>query len=445
MISKIKLLSSMLTFVCFFANAQCTLPTLSPSPTCSNSGGLTGSISSISTDSYIRSGVTVSGSNMTFSNNVTLIVCGTLSISNVNTFGSNVTIIVSETGTLNFTGDVQLQNGITISNYGTVNVSTGRFLTQNGSTFINATASAALDVDGTFRMNNNSNQFINFSNSVSINTFSVNDGNENSILMANGADINAGSYQNNDEPGVVCVEEDGCASINIGTVGNQNDIITNDSDLYVCTINGTFNGSEGATIVPCPTSCVIEQPVKIAVFKAYEENQSVTLEWKTTFEIAFSHFEVEKSENGVDFQTIGTVKGKGGMILTQYDFCDTQLSSEPIVYYRLKQVDLDGTFEYSKVLAVHLSDNMLQVQLVIAPNPVKNKLLKIEFQHLNNEELYSISILNLQSQEVYSRQINGIELSLLKELSLENLPLGVYYLMLSSKDVKLTERFLITQ
>jgi len=108
-------------------------------------------------------------------------------------------------------------------------------------------------------------------------------------------------------------------------------------------------------------------PVTLVQFIAQRDNGNIKLSWATSTEINASHFDVERSGNGSSFDKIGTVQAKGfSSITTNYSFVDQQ----PLAttgYYRLKMVDLDGKFEYSKIITV--SEGTKGESLVIYNNP----------------------------------------------------------------------------
>lgn len=96
-------------------------------------------------------------------------------------------------------------------------------------------------------------------------------------------------------------------------------------------------------------------PTKLTQFNALPKSHSVELIWETASEINNSHFNVERSTNGRDFTTIGTVKGKGNsQTLIKYKFTD-QSPNPGKNFYRLKQVDVDKKFNYSQVISAKYS------------------------------------------------------------------------------------------
>ena len=120
-------------------------------------------------------------------------------------------------------------------------------------------------------------------------------------------------------------------------------------------------------------------PVTYQSFNAVLNNTTVNLNWATSIEISNDHFEVERSFDEVNFSTIAFVLGaqaesKGA---NQYSFTDkdSRIANHNIIYYRLKQVDVDGNFTYSVVKTVHISnisDQKISVQVM--PNPYMDKL-----------------------------------------------------------------------
>lgn len=118
-------------------------------------------------------------------------------------------------------------------------------------------------------------------------------------------------------------------------------------------------------------------PVELTYFNAQwlEKGRSASLQWETGSETDNSHFEVERSFDGVGFETIGHVQGHGTTNASQhYEFQDYDLpESGKSVYYRLKQVDFGGEFEYSAVEVLHV-DGLSMVEVQVYPNPARHRL-----------------------------------------------------------------------
>ena len=110
-------------------------------------------------------------------------------------------------------------------------------------------------------------------------------------------------------------------------------------------------------------------PLTLLSFTGNRQNNDAVLQWRTENETNVSHFEVQRSTNGTDFITAGSVTAGGNLyMLTDPGVFNTQ----PVVYYRLKSVDIDGRFTYSAILKLSRNENGL---LTVFPNPVSNQLV----------------------------------------------------------------------
>ena len=94
-------------------------------------------------------------------------------------------------------------------------------------------------------------------------------------------------------------------------------------------------------------------PVELISFTAIKLNDEVKLNWQTATETNNYGFEIERSENNVNWEKIGFVAGNGNSNSPkEYSFTDDKLNKSGKYYYRLKQLDIDGGFDYSNVIEV---------------------------------------------------------------------------------------------
>ena len=108
-------------------------------------------------------------------------------------------------------------------------------------------------------------------------------------------------------------------------------------------------------------------PVELSSFTAQKSDKSVILNWQSTNEIDNLGFEIQKSQNGVDWEYMGFVNGSGtASEANSYQFIDRQPFSG-VNYYRLKQLDFDGAFHFSSIVDVEFTD--LQKLIDVYPNP----------------------------------------------------------------------------
>lgn len=122
----------------------------------------------------------------------------------------------------------------------------------------------------------------------------------------------------------------------------------------------------------CSLDCNV-LPVELLTFKGEAVNGEVVLSWLTQTERNSSKFEVERSFDGSHFTPVGSMPAAGHSI-TRIDY--SWVDEDPldgIGYYRLRQVDRDGTFKYSDIITVHFRG--LASKLVIYPNPASDHIV----------------------------------------------------------------------
>lgn len=122
-------------------------------------------------------------------------------------------------------------------------------------------------------------------------------------------------------------------------------------------------------------------PIELLSFSINEKDESVELKWSTASEENNAFYSLERSENGVDFETIAQIDGAGTTQgVNHYQFID----SDPLKgfsYYRLKQTDISGEFSYSSIESIFMKSEEV-LKLTIMPNPVRggdDVKLKIDF------------------------------------------------------------------
>lgn len=127
-------------------------------------------------------------------------------------------------------------------------------------------------------------------------------------------------------------------------------------------------GIDNIRVVGASTETVL--PVELIDFKAVVEKENkVELVWKTASEIDNAGFEIEKSSNSKVWKNISFVKGNGTTLDQQtYHFTD-ETPLKGINYYRLKQIDFNGEYEYSEVVAVNIgAENTISIAPTLAQN-----------------------------------------------------------------------------
>lgn len=179
-------------------------------------------------------------------------------------------------------------------------------------------------------------------------------------------------------------------------------------------------------------------PVELSTFTAIPKGQAAYLEWETLTESNNDYFSIEHSMDGKKFSAIGQVEGKGTTYVPQaYSYLD-QAAKPGINYYRLRQVDFDGQYEYSEmktVLIPYEASNLL-----VYPNPSKGRF-QIQLPQ-NSAEGSVLQLLNSRGQMIWQMK-TSISSSANITFAEEDLSPGVYFLKLLEGHHTITRRVVI--
>ncbi|MFC6224402.1 T9SS type A sorting domain-containing protein [Hymenobacter artigasi] len=170
-------------------------------------------------------------------------------------------------------------------------------------------------------------------------------------------------------------------------------------------------------------------PVELTRFDAAAKAAGVSLTWATATEKNSDRFEIQRSATGEVFETLGTVKGQGNTTMAHdYSFLD----SRPLAgtsYYRLRQVDTDGTFSFSPVVAVQTEAS---TKVAFYPNPSANQLILPA-----GVGAVQYRIFNALGQTLLSGKATDND-----RLEISNLPKGPFFLELSGATGNHTQRLM---
>jgi len=171
-------------------------------------------------------------------------------------------------------------------------------------------------------------------------------------------------------------------------------------------------------------------PIELTSFTVTKENNDAILKWTTASELNNERFEIEVALHPLpltneNFKRIGTVPGNGTTTTNQlYTYHDETPQKSGLRYYRLKQINTDGSFEYSDIKAVDFGE---RGEEDVFPNPFVNEIKIKNLPH--NTNLHNIQIFNSTGALVFERK----NLQETEDLTLtfqERLPMGVYFLRL---------------
>lgn len=116
------------------------------------------------------------------------------------------------------------------------------------------------------------------------------------------------------------------------------------------------------------TGSVNPLPISLVTFTAIPKGKVVDIEWRTVTELNNDHFAIERTIDGVSYETIAKVKGKGMSQVSQNYSTQDVSPFKGLSYYRLKQTDLNGEFSYSPLVPVNFSEESKE-SWSIYPNP----------------------------------------------------------------------------
>lgn len=237
---------------------------------------------------------------------------------------------------------------------------------------------------------------------------------------------------------------EGAVSISDYSVFNGTMIANNGAiDLAIGdSVNGRILTTTGAvttaaSVVTIPTGTCSTLPVTWLSFTAQKNsNASVMLKWSTAAEINNSHFNVERSTDGINFTAIGTVASTSNGNTVQYYLYTDVKTVKGNNFYRLQQVDRDGSYKYSVIVQV----NMVKAAFSVFPNPATTKTTVQVRSMLNNA---SFSLINYDGKIVYLRSLIKVNAGEFIDIPLTNFAPGMYMLTIESDEGKSTRKIIV--
>lgn len=204
--------------------------------------------------------------------------------------------------------------------------------------------------------------------------------------------------------------------------------------------DANINPINGIVYTPGTVTISTALPANLSWFSATKNRNSVTVKWTTADEKNTAKFEVEKSNNGINFSSIFKTDAAGNSsVAKNYSFEDASANFlvNPIAYYRIKTTDNDGRFSYSKVVLVK-NDNKTG-NLTFYPNPVKDQM-HIQIKSEISEQILA-QIIDYTGRVILEQRVQLNEGSTSFSLNVSKLITGNY--MLSIKGNKtITQSFI---
>ncbi|QEC68510.1 T9SS type A sorting domain-containing protein [Panacibacter ginsenosidivorans] len=181
-------------------------------------------------------------------------------------------------------------------------------------------------------------------------------------------------------------------------------------------------------------------PLTLLDFTAVLNGKAAQLEWSTSTEVNTKDFTIQRSFDGYNFQSIGSVTAAGNSTQKRdYKFIDAGAlgTGYTKIYYRLQMNDKDNKFTYSKIEIVTIKNNA--VDYSVYPNPVKN-ILTISFPNALTH--VSIIITDQQGKVLLTQQLNNIQQGYKASINMAAYKSGIYYLQVKTNDGAQTNKII---
>jgi hypothetical protein len=176
-------------------------------------------------------------------------------------------------------------------------------------------------------------------------------------------------------------------------------------------------------------------PIELLSFTASQETNAVRINWALGADSNPKYFEVERSNNGIEFSTIEKVIASTAL---QYMVTDGTKKSDGIYYYRLKMVDKDGKITYSNTQKIYVGNNQFTIE-DIYPQPIKGGDLKINLNATLNGELKFV-ISDVAGKSIFTTNINVKKGTNQLPLNVSSLKSGTYYLSIYHHQTKINTK-----
>lgn len=178
-------------------------------------------------------------------------------------------------------------------------------------------------------------------------------------------------------------------------------------------------------------------PIELITFFAKPVSEKVELYWETASEKNNDYFVVEKSADGKIFQSISNIKGAGSSTNIQsYNAIDNS-PVNGVAYYRLKQIDYNGSFTYSDLVSVEIKT--VVEGLVIYPNPSNGKEIGISLNGLDDEQI-NVSIYDISGKQIESAVADKNIKTYYTQNQLQN---GIYFVIANGKNTQMKSKLVV--
>ncbi|MCB0835491.1 MAG: T9SS type A sorting domain-containing protein [Bacteroidetes bacterium] len=220
------------------------------------------------------------------------------------------------------------------------------------------------------------------------------------------------------------------------------DFVPGSSGPHSATLQVQHTGDNATVQIPLSgTGGTPPAPVELLDFKVTEKEGNAILEWSTASELNNDYFSLEKSRDGLFYSSIGNVPGQGtSFVIQEYRFEDTNPFAGTS-YYRLKQVDLDGSFEYSSIREFHFNQETVQV----FPNPVNGSGELFLNINLERKNTVGVQMIDMTGRIVLNQHFEAHGGETTQQVSLNGLANGVYWMEVRTPSGRIMQKMILVQ
>jgi hypothetical protein len=234
------------------------------------------------------------------------------------------------------------------------------------------------------------------------------------------------------------IRNDNSASI---TISNSGVPSTNGSVVFANVIAPILSPTTGcpSLVNPClPTPL----PVELLSFNSFCQNEERVINWQTSSEKNNAYFILERAESDLVFDEIAVIDGQGTtQVESNYEFIDSDMVMDDIVYYQLSQVDYDGRSEVFPIIAVQ-NDCKSEDDLLANYNQL-NQTISL-FHTVNSSDIERINVYAVNGQVIFSQDDFSNQKSVGNRIQLDRQPAnGIYIIELISTSKVLSTKIII--
>jgi hypothetical protein len=182
-------------------------------------------------------------------------------------------------------------------------------------------------------------------------------------------------------------------------------------------------------------------PINFIDFNGNISHNTALLNWQTAGGMDASYFDIQRSADGRLFNDMGKVTAGNSNAVQNYQFTDHLSALNPLpktLYYRLKEVDKNGSVAYSRTLPLNTS-SYGEASLSVYPNPVKD-LLHITLNNVTGS--FSLIITNVEGKRLLTKQFAGAGLNNIVTLNTSGLAAGIYFLRVEGSGKTIVGKFI---